>query len=229
MSILTGPEIRWQLESGGITIDPAPTKIGPNSVDLTLADALLVYDAGLMVLVNGQNGSYCPALGTTTEHIVDLEAKYFSPRKSCDVEGEMARQADLIMLTPHRENPTHILKMHPEKGLVLMPGVLYIASTVERTYTPKHVPYVDGRSSVGRLGISVHETAGRGDVGFNGRWTLEITCVHAVRVFAGMRIAQITFHEIVGPMQPYEGRYQDANGPQASRMHLPDGGDTDAT
>lgn len=107
----------------------------------------------------------------------------------------------------------------PEGGHVLSPDVLYLGSTVERTYTPHHVPYVDGRSSIGRLGIFVHCTAGRGDVGFNGNWTLEITVVHPVRIYAGMRIAQLTLHEVVGPIELYGGRYQNAHGVEASKLH----------
>lgn len=107
----------------------------------------------------------------------------------------------------------------PEGGFNLHPGTLYLGSTVERTFTPQHVPYVDGRSSIGRLGIFVHCTAGRGDVGFNGNWTLEITCVHPILIYAGMRIAQLTLHEVVGPLEQYAGRYQNASGVEASKMH----------
>lgn len=111
----------------------------------------------------------------------------------------------------------------PPDGHVLHPGVLYLGSTVERTYTPHHVPYVDGRSSIGRLGIFVHCTAGRGDIGFDGNWTLEISCVHPVRIYAGMRIAQLTLHEAVGEIEPYAGRYQGARGVEASKLHEGDG------
>jgi dCTP deaminase len=83
-------------------------------------------------------------------------------------------------------------------GIVLRPGVLYLGSTVEYTETHRHVPYLDGRSSAGRLGIGIHETAGRGDVGFCNHWTMEITVVHPVRVYAGMRIGQLTYHAVEG-------------------------------
>lgn len=86
----------------------------------------------------------------------------------------------------------------PDAGLVLEPGTLYLGSTVEYTETHAHVPYLDGRSSAGRLGISIHATAGRGDVGFCNHWTLEITVVHPTRLYAGVRIGQLTFHEVAG-------------------------------
>jgi len=83
-------------------------------------------------------------------------------------------------------------------GFVLVPGVLYLAATLEYTETHQHVPYLDGKSSIGRLGIFIHTTAGRGDVGFCGHWTMEISVVHPVRVYAGMPIGQLTFHSVEG-------------------------------
>lgn len=125
------------------------------------------------------------------------------------------------ILDAREPNPTTRIGI-PEGGIVLQPGVLYLGSTVERTFTPDHVPYVDGRSSIGRLGIFVHCTAGRGDVGFRGNWTLEITCTHPVRIYAGMRIAQLTLHEVSGAKLSYSGRYQNATGVEASKMHQDD-------
>lgn len=86
-------------------------------------------------------------------------------------------------------------------GIVLEPNKLYLGATVEYTETHRHVPYLDGRSSTGRLGISIHETAGRGDVGWRGPFTLEITTVHPIRVYAGMRIGQLTFHIVEGEVE----------------------------
>jgi dCTP deaminase len=90
------------------------------------------------------------------------------------------------------------------KGLVLQPGILYLASTLEYTETHKHVPYIDGKSSVGRLGISIHPSCGRGDIGFCGHWTLEISVIHPVRVYPGMPIGQLTYHLAHGECErPY--------------------------
>ena len=92
------------------------------------------------------------------------------------------------VLDPKQDNRTGRLVI-PEEGLVLHPGRLYLAKTVEYTETHNLVPMLVGRSSIGRLGIFVHVTAGFGDVGFSGNWTLELTCVQPVRVYpraAGM-------------------------------------------
>jgi len=84
----------------------------------------------------------------------------------------------------------------PENGLILQPNILYLASTVEYTETLRHVPIIQGKSSLGRLGLFVHVTAGFGDVGFKGHWTLELVCVQPIRIYPGMKIAQICYHDI---------------------------------
>ncbi len=86
----------------------------------------------------------------------------------------------------------------PEKGYVLSPGQLYLGVTQEYTETRKFVPWLDGKSSIGRLGIRIHATAGRGDIGFCNHWTLEIDVVTPVRIYAGMPIGQLTYFEAFG-------------------------------
>ncbi|MCL2396947.1 MAG: dCTP deaminase [Defluviitaleaceae bacterium] len=107
----------------------------------------------------------------------------------------------------------------PAEGIVLQPGRLYLGSTVEHTETLGYVPMLEGRSSMGRLGISIHVTAGFGDVGFKGFWTLEIHCLHPVRIYAGERICQIYYHKIEGEYVPYQGKYQGNTGVQASMKY----------
>lgn len=82
-----------------------------------------------------------------------------------------------------------------EMGLLLVPNALYLASTVERTWTKKHLPTLHGKSSVARLGISIHD-AGFGDVGFKGHWTLEITVAQPIRIYPGMPIGQLCYQEV---------------------------------
>jgi len=81
----------------------------------------------------------------------------------------------------------------PEEGFVLMPDTLYLGVTMEYTETHAHVPFLEGKSSTGRLGIDIHATAGKGDVGFCGNWTLEISVKMPVRVYAGMPIGQLIY------------------------------------
>ena len=85
-----------------------------------------------------------------------------------------------------------------EEGFLLEPGTLYLGVTQEYTETHRAVPFLEGKSSVGRLGIDIHATAGKGDVGFCNTWTLEISCVQPVRVYAGMPIGQLIYFTVDG-------------------------------
>lgn len=108
----------------------------------------------------------------------------------------------------------------PEEGLVLQPGRLYLGRTVEYTKTENYVPMLEGRSSIGRLGLYVHVTAGFGDVGFSGFWTLEIQCVQPVRIYPGVEICQIYYHSIEGDYEKYSsGKYQNNTGIQPSLLY----------
>ncbi len=107
----------------------------------------------------------------------------------------------------------------PEEGLVLQPNQLYLARTVEHTETHKYVPMLEGRSSIGRLGLFVHVTAGFGDVGFCGYWTLEMFAVQPVRIYPGVQVCQIFYHTVEGEITEYQGgKYQHNNDIQPSLL-----------
>jgi len=91
----------------------------------------------------------------------------------------------------------------PDDGFVLQPGTLYLGVTEEYTESHRQVPFLEGKSSVGRLGIDIHATAGKGDVGFCNTWTLEISCVQPVRVYHGMPIGQLIYFEVKGDIENY--------------------------
>lgn len=170
MAILSSAAIRAAINRGDIVITPFdPVRLNPNSVNLTLAPVLRVYDG---------------------------------------------------MLDLRRKTPTRDILI-PETGYTLSPGVLYLASTVEYTETRGYVPCLEGRSSWARLGVSIHRTAGFGDHGFCGTWTLEIDVVQPVTVYAGMPCCQIIYHTLEGRADmPYRGRYQGQSGPTESRLHM---------
>jgi deoxycytidine triphosphate deaminase len=108
----------------------------------------------------------------------------------------------------------------PEEGLLLEPGRLYLGRTVEYTKTNNYVPMLEGRSSIGRLGLYIHVTAGFGDVGFAGYWTLEMHCVHPIRIYSGVEICQIFYHSIEGDYDKYRsGKYQNNQGVQPSLLY----------
>lgn len=116
-------------------------------------------------------------------------------------------------------NPTKRITI-PEEGLVLEPNRLYLGRTNEFTKTEGFVPMLEGRSSTGRLGLFIHVTAGFGDVGFAGYWTLEIFCIQPIRVYPNAEICQIYYHSIEGDYEPYKsGKYQNNTDIQPSLMY----------
>ncbi len=118
-----------------------------------------------------------------------------------------------------KNNPTEKTIIPPE-GLLLKPDKLYLGRTLEYTKTTSFVPMLEGRSSIGRLGLFIHVTAGFGDVGFAGFWTLEIFCVQPIRIYAGVEICQIYYHSIEGEYEQYKSnKYQNNQGIQSSMLY----------
>lgn len=123
------------------------------------------------------------------------------------------------ILDPKENNETETLVI-PEEGLVLESGQLYLARTLEYTETRGLVPMILGRSSVGRLGITVHITSGFGDVGFCGYWTLQLTCVKKVRIYPNMKICQIFYHNVLGEYDNYSSKkYQGSTKIMSSQIY----------
>lgn len=118
------------------------------------------------------------------------------------------------------ENPTTCRQYNIGDQITLFPNQLYLAETMEWTETHNHIPMIEGRSSFGRLGLFVHVTAGFGDIGFKGRWTLEICCLKPIRLRIGCEICQIFYHQPFGDITSrYNGRYQNAKSVEPSKIH----------
>ncbi len=167
--ILSGNEIARHIGKE-IVIEPYdPTRLNPNSYNLSLYKELMVYE----------------------QEIIDMK----------------------------RPNPTKMITI-PEEGLLLKPGTLYLGRTNEYTKTDGFVPMLEGRSSVGRLGMFIHVTAGFGDVGFAGYWTLELFCVQPIVIYPDVEICQIYYHDVHGDYTPYHsGKYQNNTGIQPSMLY----------
>lgn len=107
-----------------------------------------------------------------------------------------------------------------ENGFKLEPNELYLGRTLEYTTTKNFVPMIEGRSSIGRLGIFIHITAGFGDVGFSGYWTLEIFCIKPIIIYPNVEIAQLYYHTIDGEYEEYNsGKYQNNTDVQPSMLY----------
>ena len=108
----------------------------------------------------------------------------------------------------------------PSTGYVLQPGELYLGSTIETTKTEKFIPIIEGRSSIARLGLFVHITAGLGEAGFDGHWTLELCCVKPLRIYPHVSICQIYYHEISGtPCLCDSQKYQNSQTAEGSKLY----------
>jgi dCTP deaminase len=108
----------------------------------------------------------------------------------------------------------------PEDGLILTPGVLYLGRTVERTRTNGFCPQIEGRSSIGRLGIDIHKTAGWGDDGFDNYWTLEIVVTHPVLIYPFVDVCQIIYMKTFGDASmKYKGKYQGTGQIDGSKIY----------
>ena len=112
-------------------------------------------------------------------------------------------------LDAKKHNEIDVFEIGSE-GYLLQPGVLYLGVTQEYTETHRAVPFLEGKSSIGRLGIDIHATAGKGDVGFCNTWTLEISCIQPVRIYAGMPVGQLIYFAVQSPIENYYNRKQDA-------------------
>jgi dCTP deaminase len=160
-----------------------------------------------------REASYDVRLGST---ILELRPES-DPSPGMLISGDRVPVIDVAKPTP-----TYIREI-PEKGMILYPWHLYLASTIEVVASHQHACVFDGKSSLGRLGISVHQCAGFIDPGFIGQVTLEITVIHPTRVYAGMAIGQLRWHAIEGEVKPYGGadsHYQGQRGPTPSLSHL---------
>ncbi|HEY8094879.1 MAG TPA: hypothetical protein VIE65_02140 [Methylobacter sp.] len=213
--ILSGLEIREMVARGDIVIDPwdsshinDDSRLNPASYDLTLGDEIAVYKDVVSGLFEYPSDS-CFA-GLPPGH--GLKPTGIKQFDHMGVGG---------IIDAKKKNPVQRYRMNKETGFLLKPGIGYLMHTAERIRTDNFVPILDGKSSIGRLFIAIHITAGFGDPGFNGQYTLEVTAIHPVIIYPGMKFCQIRFHTIVGDVRSYKqsGNYQGdfACGPVESR------------
>lgn len=129
--------------------------------------------------------------------------------------GSTLRVYSFAELDARLDNPTTEFTIG-EDGFVLEAGRLYLAGTAEVLGGTKFAPTFAARSSIARLGLSIHLSSGLGDIGYEGRWTLQLLPTAPVRVYPGMEIGQMMWWVPSGDIVCYDGKYQGAQGPRAS-------------
>ncbi len=137
--------------------------------------------------------------------------------------GTTLKVYDEEILDVKSKNNVTTIKI-PEEGIILKPRTLYLGNTIEAIGSDYFVPMYEGRSSMARLGIQSHISAGFGDIGFKNNWTLEIVVIHPIKIYPGMKIGQIYFHVVNTkyntPQNRYNGKYGDQKEPQETRSFL---------
>lgn len=199
--MLTGAEILKRVKAGDIRISDFDAKrLNPNSYNLRISNKIAHYRMFEIITPKFiDDGSSCYGYYIARTSFIE-----YGPCEFIDSKEENEIVEEEI----------------PEDGYILYPGVLYLGSTIESTWAKDLIPAIDGRSSTGRLGIEIHRTAGFGDIGFEGTWTLEITAVHPVKIYPGQELCQIYFEKPDGDTSiTYKGRYQNQDGIVASRMY----------
>lgn len=132
--------------------------------------------------------------------------------------GDTLKVYESPVLDIKKTNYTKTLVI-PEEGLLLEPNKLYLGRTNEYTKTNGYVPLLSGQDVLAAVGMEIHITAGFGDNGFEGTWTLEIICTNPTIVYPGMIIGEIYYSPLIGDDKiTYQGKYLGQIEPTASRI-----------
>lgn len=208
---LTGPEILRRMNTPipsnpdnapDIVISPFDIRcLGSNSYDLHLGNVLKVYKHTLPFGMK-------PAIEFDKDRKYSMGDWFYDKGAYLEYlhspqEYDIRNPKFLLNPCDEKSHETIDIKI-PETGLILSPQIGYLGATIEYTETRNLFPYIDGKSSVGRNFILNHHTAGRGDDGFCGQWTLEIATLYPTVVFPQMRIGQIYYEEFKGARNPYD-------------------------
>jgi len=135
--------------------------------------------------------------------------------------GDTLTIYDEEWLNPRKENRSHQEKIN-ESGWAMKAGDFVLGHTMEynENFADDIVPMIEGRSSIARLGLTIHVSAGFGDVGFCGHWTLEIQAARNIVIYAGMPIGQLFWVRTAKTERRYKGKYLGQRGAVPSKLFL---------
>jgi deoxycytidine triphosphate deaminase len=169
------------------------------------------------MILTGQEIERCQRAGNIV--IDPFSADQINPNSYDFRLGEkLLRYIDPV-LDPKLDNAVEYIDI-PDDGFVIQKGQFFLGHTHEVLGSVEYAPIIRAKSSIARLGLFVHVTADLIDIGSVNQCTLQLFATHAIRIFPGMRIGQVTFWKAVGEISLYNGKYQGARGPVSSRSHL---------
>ncbi len=191
--ILSGMQIGFHVEWKDIKIEPfRKGQLNSNSYDIRLGEEIAVYS--------------------------DVVWADFTCREPGDLPGSHIQPKAFKHLDSRLPATTVKHRMDSKLGMLLKPGIGYLGHTLETIWSDSFVPILDGKSSIGRLFVQIHQTAGFGDIGYPGQYTLEIVVTHPIILYPGMRIGQVRFQQMDGPRETYNGHYlKESMGPVGSK------------
>ncbi len=132
--------------------------------------------------------------------------------------SNMLKTYETPLLETTSPNPSQTILI-PETGFILEPNKLYLGSTNEYTKTDGYVPVLSGLLELATLGMEIHITAGFGDNGFEGTWTLEIICSNPTVIYPNMEIGRVYYYPLIGDDKiKYRGKYFGQIDPTESRL-----------
>lgn len=234
--MLTGAEIEKQVYKKKIYIsDFNPKQLNPNSYNLRIHNKMIIYKNGVdkykSNIINSDSNNEIKIENNKNN---DITLEFPSKNNVIKISDSVVVDTQSVIINKiddftdrYTDEPIDMNKNNetieltiPEDGLILYPGILYIGRTVETTTSDKFIPMINGRSSIGRLGMFVHISAGFGDIGFKGTWTLEISVVEPLRIYPNTEIAQVAFFTPKGKISNlYNGRYQFQYNAGASKFY----------
>ena len=191
--ILTSNKIKTEIQKGNIYCNPYnENNLAINSIDVTLNKKIATY--------------------------IEMQYVYNRKAKKLELSPKITNEHKNVVLDAKKQNKVYFYEI-PKDGIILEPNILYLGSTNEEIGSDIYVPMYEGRSSMARLGIQSHISAGFGDLGFKSNWTLEIMVSHKVIVYPDMRIGQVYFIKPMGDIEKiYNGKYvKQGNTPTASK------------
>ena len=212
--VLSDSSILKEIENGNILIEPFNRdNLNPCSVDLTISSKYRIYNRKKVIVGSTKD---------VPRHVADNPDSFSLKFENSERPLQFSYLKELDVKFANEVEEYEM----PEEGLVLMPNQVYLYCCNERIGVNGNIrAKVEGKSSLGRLGLFVHVTAGFIDTGFEGSLVLELVATVPLRIYPNMKICQIEYARVEGEvLEGYDkkagSKYMNQSGVTESKMHL---------